>query len=54
MVKGLNKFERKEKRQQRRQYQQNHLKSDLITPKYRERTIPNKRREDEYDDAEWT
>lgn len=46
---GINKFDQKDRRRQRRAYQINHIKADLRTPKYRERTIKRKRIEDEED-----
>lgn len=50
---GLNKFTDKERRQQRRSFQSDHFKADLRLPKYRERTIKRKRREDT-EDEEWS
>lgn len=44
---GMNKFNEKERRKQRRAYQTDHFKADLRTPKYRERSIDRKRIEDE-------
>lgn len=41
---GLKKFGDKEKRKQRRN---NHIARDLMTPKYRQRTVERKRIEDE-------
>ncbi len=41
---GLNKFTEKERRKARRSFQSNKIHEDLITPKYRERTIPDKRK----------
>jgi len=51
---GLNKFTDKERRKARRSFQFDMYKEDLRQPKYRERTIPNKKRQQEreidYDD----
>ena len=56
---GLNKFTDKERRKARRSFQSNHIHADLRLPKYRERTIPNKKRpargwDEEDDNAEWS
>jgi hypothetical protein len=40
---GLHKFTGKEKREQRRR---NHIARDLLTPKYRSRVVPDKKRVD--------
>jgi len=54
---GLNKFTDKERRKARRSFQFDMYKEDLRQPKYRERTIPNKKRkmwdEDEEDPNLW-
>lgn len=49
---GLNKYTEKERRQKRRSFQSDPYKSDLLTPKYRERTIPNRRKADRYYEEE--
>jgi hypothetical protein len=41
---GMNKYDAKDRRKARRQLQRDHLKEDLRLPKYRERTIPNKKK----------
>lgn len=41
---GLNKFTDKERRAFRRSFQSDPYKDDLRTPKYRERSIPDKKR----------
>jgi hypothetical protein len=46
---GLNKYDDKLKRQERRR---NHVAFDLATVKYRQRTIPNKRKRDEQEDED--
>lgn len=43
---GLHKFEGKEKREQRRR---NHVARDLLTPKYHQRVVPDKKRIDNED-----
>lgn len=43
---GLHKFTDKEKRAERRR---NHIARDLLTPKYHQRVIPDKRRTDNED-----
>lgn len=47
---GLNKFTDKERRRARRSFQSDQFKKDLRTPKYRERSIPRKRKEDDVED----
>lgn len=42
----MNKFQEKEKRRARRQYQRNEIARDLHSPKYRQRVIHLKRSED--------
>jgi len=42
---GINKYSEKERRQARRNFQRNHIKADLRTPKYRKQVIPDKRRD---------
>ena len=44
MVGGLSKYDGKEKRRQRRNYQRNHIKADLRTPKYKEQTFKDRKR----------
>ncbi len=48
MSKGLNSFDEKKRREQRRF---NHIAKDLRTPKYRQRRIDNKKTKD-YDEEE--
>jgi hypothetical protein len=43
---GLDRFPEKARRAQRRQYQRNHIAQDLRTPKYRERVVEPKRKQD--------
>ena len=43
---GLHKFEGKNKREQRRR---NHVARDLLTPKYRQRIVPDRKRIDNED-----
>jgi hypothetical protein len=43
---GLHKFSDKEKREQRRR---NHIARDLLTPKYRQRVVPDRKRIDNDD-----
>lgn len=43
---GLNKFDEKTKREQRRR---NHVARDLMTPKYHQRIIPSRKRTDNDD-----
>jgi hypothetical protein len=56
---GLNKFTDKERRKARRSFQSDRIHADLRSPKYRERTIPNRKKNngpyyeesyEEYDD----
>ena len=46
---GLNKFDEKERRKQRRR---NHIARDLALPKYHQRVIPDKRRADRFYEEE--
>jgi hypothetical protein len=46
---GLDRYTEKERRKQRRH---NHIARDLMTPKYRQRRINNKKRDTIYDDEE--
>ena len=43
---GMNKYDRKERRKQRRH---NHIARDLMTPKYKPRRIPNKKKDYDFD-----
>lgn len=43
---GLNKFDEKNKREQRRR---NHVARDLLTPKYHQRVVPDRKRIDNED-----
>lgn len=49
---GINKYTEKERRKARRSFQSDHIKADLRTPKYREQTIPDKRRADRFYEEE--
>lgn len=49
--KGMNRFEDKERRKQRRH---NHIAHDLRTPKYRQRVVKDKRKKDlPFDEQEY-
>lgn len=47
---GLNKFQDKERRRARRQFQNNEIAADLFSPKYRPRVMRNKRADRFYEE----